>query len=115
MKDRDLTFLTEHVGHHATPEQLLWLAVIDRALVDYIKFYDTLHAKHRRSLDWFLFEDDSVPNNLVYICEQLFNDVDVVKNIRKRAVALAKGYLPQQEIDDYKRKRYSLRVKSKYY
>lgn len=115
MKDRDLTFLTQPVFHHATPEQLLWLAVIDRALVDYIKFYDSLHIKHKRSLDWFLFEDESVPNNLVYICEQLFNDADVVKIIRKRAVAMAKGYLPQQEIEDYKRKRYSLRVKSKYY
>jgi hypothetical protein len=115
MKEYDLSFMTIPASTQASPEQLLWLAVIDRALVDYVKWLPTLNAKQRGSLDWFLFEDEAVPNNLAYICEMLFDDHDLVIKIRKRARGLVNGDIDQEEVERFKAKRQNLRVKSRFF
>jgi hypothetical protein len=115
MKTYDLSFMTIPATTHASPEQLLWLAVIDRALVDYVKWLPTLNAKQRGSLDWFLFEEQAVPNNLAYICEMLFDDHNLAAKVRKRARGLVNGDIKQEEVDRFKAKRYNLRVKSRFY
>lgn len=99
----------------ATPEQLLWLAVIDRALVDYVKWLPSLTGKNKSSVEWFLFHEEPQPYNLAFLSEQLFDDDTVIIKIRKRAVALAKGFLSIDEIDSFKKRRYNLRVKSRFF
>lgn len=95
------------------PEHLLWLAVIDRAIADYVKRPPDLSIKYRQGLDWFFFEEEPAPFNLQYLCEQLFDDDSTVVVIRKRITRLMKD--ETQEIQEYYRKRYTLRINSKYY
>lgn len=96
-----------------SPEHLLWLAVIDRAIADYIKRPPGLSIKFRQGLEWFFFDEEPAPFNLQYLCQQLFEDETTAAVIRKRVVRLTQQ--DATEIQEYYRKRYTLRVSSKYY
>lgn len=98
MKDYDFTLLSVETPPNVPPEHILWLAVIDRALVDYVRWYEELNIKQKRSLDWFLFEESPCPNNLQYLCEMLFDDYEVADSIRKRAKFLAEHSTEQEKL-----------------
>lgn len=72
----------------ASPEQLLWLAVIERAMIDYLDPPGSLRPKYKRGLEPFFFDVEPKPNNLAYICETLFESNHVADIIRKRVIAL---------------------------
>ena len=74
----------------ALPEHVLWLAVIERAMMDYIGRTASLPKADKNALRDFFFEDVSRPHNLKYICDNLFDFPDAVPMIRKRIVELAK-------------------------
>lgn len=99
----------------STPEHLLWLAVIDKALTDYVKFENVLSPRERGALKWFLFDKRSRPNNLQYICEQLFDQDDVAEQIRERAKQIKSGTTPLEDISLFFQKRYNLRIKSRFF
>lgn len=112
MKDYDFSVISAEPPPNATPEHILWLAVIDRAIVDYIRWYDDLNIKHKKSLHWFLFEPKPVPNNLQYLCELLFDNHDAATTIRKRINFLADNP-GEQHLIKYNQCRYR-RVKNSF-
>lgn len=65
------------------PEKILWLAVIERGMIDYLT-KDNGKAKYIKSeMRHWLFSDKPVQYNLVYICNMLFDDpATMVKKIR---------------------------------
>jgi hypothetical protein len=87
------------------PEFALWLAVIDKAVLDYVKHYKYLPPGERSILRWFLFCKDPKPNNLAFLCENLFDEPDITAKIRGRIHKLKSGELPITGLDD-NRKRY---------
>lgn len=97
----------------AQPEALLWLAVIDRAIADYVKRPPELSIKYRQGLDWFFFEEEPEQFNLQYLCDQLFDDSSTAVSIRNRVITMLKN--EGREIEQYTKKRYALRVNSRYY
>lgn len=101
MKDYDFTVLSVDRPPNAPAEVILWLAVIDRALIDYVKWYEVLNIKQKRSLDWFLFERESCPNNLQYLCDLLFDDHEAADTIRNRVKHLASSNASEQELMGY--------------
>ena len=74
----------------ALPEHVLWLAVIERAMMDYIGRTASLPKANDRAIHEFFFEDTPRPNNLLYICNNLFDFPDAVPMIRKRVTDLAR-------------------------
>lgn len=74
----------------ALPEHVLWLAVIERAMMDYIGRTASLPKPNKQCIEQFFFEDIARPNNLKYICDNLFDFPDAVPMIRKRIKELAK-------------------------
>jgi hypothetical protein len=66
------------------PEQLLWLAVIERAIADYCTPAKELTAYYKQDLYNFFFNNKPQPYNLVYICSMLLDREDAVAKIRKR-------------------------------
>lgn len=66
------------------PEHALWLAVIERAMMDYLGRTASLPKPSQRAVNDFFFELDAKPNNLQYICEILFDYPDAASVIRKR-------------------------------
>jgi len=111
MKDYDFTLLSLDTAPNVPPEYILWLAVIDRAIVDYVRWYDELNIKHRNSLNWFLFEEKPSPNNLQYLSEMLFDDHEVADTIRRRVKALLADP-DEQRLIKYNQSRYR-RVKNR--
>lgn len=67
-----------------SPERALWLAVIERAMLDYCFPTNSLMKKDVSDLPWFFFSNESEKYNLVYICDQLFDSVDIIAKIRTR-------------------------------
>lgn len=94
------------------PEHLLWLAVIDRAIADYIKPQPDLCIKYKQGLEWFFYEEEPQPFNLAFITEQLFEDDSKAQAVREH---LARLKANPEELDRYHNKRYSLRINSKYF
>lgn len=82
---------------HFTPEHLLWLAVIDRALMDYIGRTACLPKASEQDLNAFFFEEVPRPHNLAYICQELFDWPGAAIKIRKRAVELAEAWKVKPE------------------
>lgn len=111
MKDYDFSVISTELPPNVPPEHLLWLAVIDRALVDYVRWYQELNIKQKNSLEWFLFERKPCPNNLQYLCELLFDDHDAAETIRKRVKFLA-NHATEDDIIGYNLTRYR-RVKNR--
>ncbi len=72
----------------ATPEAVLWLAVIERAILDYAFPTLRLSIKHRNSLQWFFFTEEPEPHNLIYICNLLFEHSDAANDIKSRVLDL---------------------------
>lgn len=79
----------------AMPEHVLWLAVIERAMMDYIGRTASLSKPSFVALNNFFFDEKPRKHNLVYICENLFDFPDAVPMIRKRVVELAERYKDQ--------------------
>ena len=75
----------------ALPEQVLWLAVIERALMDAVWPTTDLNTKDRHNLNWFFFSEEIEPFNLTFICETLFDYPDAAKVIRKRVIEMKKN------------------------
>ena len=75
----------------ATPEHALWLAVIERAMMDYLGMWASLARPSKASLHEFFFDLQPRPNNLQYICDNLFDFPDAAKMIRERVQKLADG------------------------
>ena len=92
----------------SVPEHKLWWAVLKRAIVDYIKFFD--YASHnvlapgmgrrlerniRRqmkeelfALNWFLYEQEVQPHNLSWIAEMCFEDAGFLKGVRRELLQI---------------------------
>lgn len=85
-----------------TPEQELWCAVLDRAVLDYSFFFDwfitlqkfaatqhhdyvALMNRELRSLEWFFFSKGSLTHNLNWIMDYCFDsNQGLAQAIRKR-------------------------------
>jgi hypothetical protein len=76
--------VAEDIDFPATPEHILWLAVIDRAIADYCAPAQELTPYFKADLYNFFFDNVSRPYNLVYICSMLLDREDAVRKIRKR-------------------------------
>lgn len=85
MNDKiDVNALVEPHDHEVPPEYVLWLAVIDRAMMDYVNTTKDLNIAQRKDLLWFFFERKPEPHNLRWICILLFGDVSPAKKIIAR-------------------------------
>jgi hypothetical protein len=111
MKDYDFSVISTELPPNVPPEYLLWLAVIDRAVVDYIRWYTELNIKQKNSLEWFLFEPRPCPNNLQFICDLLFDDHEAADTIRKR-VRFLTSHATEDDMNIYNQTRYR-RVKNR--
>jgi hypothetical protein len=87
------------------PERILWLAVIERAIMDYCFPALSLQKKDVRDLDWFLFSPVAQEFNVTYICSYLFDNEDAAKMIRKRVAALKNSSLAK---DKFEKSRYRI-------
>ncbi len=72
------------IEHIAMPEVVLWLAVIERAMLDAVYPKKDLPLPYRRDLRDFFYNDIARPYNLVYICNTLFDASDAHIQIRRR-------------------------------
>jgi hypothetical protein len=95
-----------------TPEGILWLAVIDKAITDYVAPTPDLSATYTQGLDWFFYEVKPAPYNLAYICDMLFDDASKVSAIRARVSKLKEN---PDELRRFMKKRYNLRINSRFY
>lgn len=92
---------------HTSPEHVLWISVTERAVLDYVRYFDwwtftadrpthfaTLeerrHSVKARMkselavLEWFFFERESTPCNLSWIFDHVFNgDQALLEKIRR--------------------------------
>lgn len=80
--------LDMEVNSFAPPEKVLWLAVIERAILDAVYPTQELSVNHKHTLHGFFFQKDSRPYNLTYICDNLFDYPDAAKTIRRRLIKL---------------------------
>jgi hypothetical protein len=83
-------------GFKATPEQILWMAVIERAMIDYLWPPRDLNIKHRNNLVPFLFDTNPWPHNLEYICQNVFEHSDTVIQIRRRIIKMKQDKVPEE-------------------
>lgn len=95
-----------------TPEGILWLAVIDKAITDYVAPTPDLSATYTQGLDWFFYEVKAAPFNLAYICDMLFDDPSKVSAIRARVTRLKNN---PEELKRFVKKRYNLRINSRFF
>lgn len=77
-----------HVEQIAMPEVVLWLAVIERAMLDVVYPSTDLNIIYRRDLRDFFYNDVPQPFNLVYICNTLFDAPDSHLAVRRRLEAM---------------------------
>jgi hypothetical protein len=101
-KDSEITvedIETEGEEHTHTPELRLWLAVIERAMLDLTTDVITISREDRRDLNWFFFEQEPKPYNLAYICQNFLDHHHAVTQIRKRI-----KHLQKEHVILYKRK-----------
>ena len=103
MQEKQNISETEPFDHKASPEQLLWLAVIERALLDYACPTSDSQKCHNIGLDWFFYELKSKPYNLEYICENFLNFPAGAEKVRKRLERLLNSEVPEQAINRSRR------------
>lgn len=97
----------------ASPEHVLWLAVIDRAQVDFIKGFQGEHAVDKKYLHRFFYETKVRPCNLRWICDMLFEDNRIPELIISRTIEVKKIYEESGcDIDDFLAIRYTKKPKS---
>ena len=72
----------------ASPEHILWLAVIERAISDYIGTSQDIKNDERRSASWFLFCQEPFPCNLAWISLMLYGDKSMSDNVAKQVKRL---------------------------
>jgi hypothetical protein len=73
----------------AMPEYTLWLAVIDLAILDFLQHGTEKKSYGSYRIYDFFFNNTAEPNNLKFICENIFDYPDAVNVIRKRLLSLA--------------------------
>lgn len=95
-----------------TPEGILWLAVIDKAITDYVAPTPDLSPVYTQGLDSFFYEKTPAPYNLAFICDMLFDDTSKVSAIRARVTKLKND---PEELRRFAKKRYNLRINSRFY
>ncbi len=78
--------------HYPSPENNLWLAVIDRAMVDFIKGYQGQHALDKKYLYKFFYDKKARPYNLLWICDMVFDDPGLSKTIISRMLKVKRLY-----------------------
>jgi hypothetical protein len=88
------------------------MAVIDKAISDYVCPMPDLSPIYRRGLEWFFFDQKPKPFNLTYICDMLFDDASSVEAVRRRVEKLKSS---DEELKRFAKKRYTLRINSKLY
>ena len=103
MQEKQKINETEAFDHKASPEQLLWLAVIERALLDYACPTSDSQKCHNIGLDWFFYELKSKPYNLEYICENFLNFPAGAEKVRKRLERLLNSEFPEEAINRSRR------------
>lgn len=103
MQEKQNISETEAFDHKASPEQLLWLAVIERALLDYACPTSDSQKCHNIGLDWFFYELKSKPYNLEYICENFLNFPAGAEKVRKRLERLLNSEFPEEAINRSRR------------
>ena len=74
-----------------SPEVTLWLAVIERAIVDLTDPTIYIPAEFKRDLDWFFWEVRPQPFNLTYICENYLDSDHILPSIRTRLRQITEG------------------------
>lgn len=87
----------------ASPEHILWLAVIERALIDVTATTRDCSKEIKRDLYWFFFSTTPEPNNLEYICANLIGEPRWINQIRERVKRLQ--LFPVEELTISKRTR----------
>jgi len=92
-----------HVEHIAMPEVVLWLAVIERAMLDVVYPKKDLGIAFKRDLRDFFYNEVPRPYNLVYICQTLFDAPDAHIAVRRRLEAMLEEPEPT---DFWRSKRY---------
>jgi hypothetical protein len=95
-----------------TPEGIMWLAVIDKAITDYVAPTPDLSPIYTQGLDWFFYETKAAPCNLAYICDMIFDDSSKISAIRARVTKLKKD---PEALKRFSKKRYNLRINSRFY
>jgi len=106
----DTSYFSE--TNFAIPEHALWLAVIERAMMDYLGRYASISKPNKGSLFAFFFDLKPRPHNLQYICENLFDYPDAAKVIRKRIKDLAEN-ITEEDIKTIGTERYVSKLKLK--
>lgn len=103
MQEKQKISEAEPFDHKATPEQLLWLAVIERALLDYACPTSDSQKSHNIGLDWFFYELSPKAYNLEYICENFLNCPGGADRVRKRLERLLAMEYPEQAFNRSRR------------
>lgn len=76
----------------AMPERTLWLAVIERAMQDYLGMGKNLGTKpNKAELHGFFYDAKPAKYNLAYIAEFLFEDTSIMKLIQQRLERLVEA------------------------
>lgn len=99
-------------GEITTPEGVMWLAVIDKAINDYVAPTPDLSPIYSRDLEWFFYKKKAEPYNLAYICDMLFDDESKISAIRSRVTSLKNN---PEELKRFAKKRYNLRINSRFF
>jgi len=102
MQDKKISE-SEHYDHKATPEQVLWLAVIERAILDYACPTSDSQQCHNIGLDWFFYELKPKAYNLEYICENFLNYPGGASIVRKRLEQLRTMEYPERALNRSRR------------
>ena len=94
------------------PEFLLWLAVVNRAVYDYI---DAIEEKRTGKIrkqepyayncNWFLFSHENKPHNLNWISIMLYGDTGFAEKVRKHLSQLTKEQLQSYASNKITRRR----------
>lgn len=87
LSEKDVEVIEALESNPDFPERRLWLAIIERAVIDYaVAGIPTRSRIGKNKVKHWLFDDKARPNNLVFICRLLFDDDNgAVQAIRKRA------------------------------
>lgn len=80
----------DDVVFHHIPERNMWLAVIERAMIDYALESNGRACYRKGKMYRWLYYDKPIKYNLVWICDLLFDDDAIQKAqlIRKQAELL---------------------------
>jgi hypothetical protein len=70
------------------PEAVLWLAVIERAMLDYLQPSTKATRRYDQHLYWFFYGTTPEPCNLAHICDVILDYPGLLSRIRRRMTRL---------------------------